>query len=523
VVHELLGNTKDALLDAKRVIEYAPQQWQGYYRLARLFLAIGKYQNAVKMVDCAIPRLPDTGDERKRELEGVRQQAVQRLDLARSYESRTTCHLARLPIELLTEVLDYLLAEDWTRVATFGLVCKHWRSVALTTPHFWNTLVLTPRNPVKKIRLWHERSNGRIKSLIIRPEAFESFPLEETLTDLRNALSGPIKMLDVPTPYFAFILEFVMPQLPDKLFGLEQLVIRAGLEGWHSSSHIDEFFDSARERRLQSLTFYDTPLPISMSYSPPCDTLRALSIYGFVAFRFADLNTMLRHSPLLERLILDLSPLAHVHLSDEMVTMQPLELPHLVHLELANIKGIVYNWLSAPNLRILRMDTLANFVSIAMPYITTDGECSLTEVQFRRCFWPLTASKFLLDACLHLEKLELNQLGNVDINDVVETLALPAEPGARPSLPSLKHLDFSNNAKLRTGPLIRLIKSRLPSPSTDGTGTSADPRASEVAPIQSLIVDGCDMIEADALPWFRRVVKVFSCVYMTKKQAKRTR
>jgi hypothetical protein len=138
-----------------------------------------------------------------------------------------------------------------------------------------------------------------------------------------------------------------------------------------------------------------------------------------------------------------------------------------------------------------------------------------------------------------LESLELLRLSGA--NAVLEALATPpspplmqnsladgsdaSNPQATQICPSLVHVNLSDCPDVRTGPLVRLVKSRLHIATAEaclGEGSGAEaPLSQPVAEIASLKVDGCQHIEADVLPWLRGKVKVFSCVYMTKMEAKR--
>jgi len=87
--------------------------------------------------------------------------------------------------------------------------------------------------------------------------------------------------------------------------------------------------------------------------------------------------------------------------------------------------------------------------------------------------------------------------------------------------PHLAHVNFSNCPDIQTGPLLRLVKSRL-TPLTTTTEAANEEDAQVIptlAQIESIVVDGCPQIEPNALPWLRANVRMVSCVYMTKKAA----
>ncbi|EIN12876.1 hypothetical protein PUNSTDRAFT_59999 [Punctularia strigosozonata HHB-11173 SS5] len=468
-VHEKLKNTKNALLDAKRVIELAPQRWQGYYRSARLFFAVGKYEHALKMIDCALARIDVTDTKRRQELELLGQNAANALENARRHTSRITCHLAKLPFELLVEIFSVLLEENPQRILVFASVCMHWRDVALNAPVLWGALVLTARNPSKKIQLWKERSRGRIFSVVVRDDAFP----------------------ETPKPCY------------DRLDG----------------------------QNLRSLEFCDVSIcpPPWTTRAITITALRTLTIRGLTLLRTPDLIQVLHRNPYMETLVVDLSSGstvdAYFHEEDGLLV----ELPNLAHLELANVHlGAIdiIRWLRLSKLQVLRLDAIRDIVDNFLSFLTTvHGTNSLTTLRLARCIWTAEALKALVAACPDMETLEVTAFAGEDINNVVESLAPAGTSEVRLSRwPLLKNLDFSGNPRLRTGPLIKLVKARLPLTSQNGSSTeNSTSRTCDITPIQSLNVNGCDRIEAESLPWFRSVVKAFSCVYMTRKQAKRVR
>lgn len=146
--------------------------------------------------------------------------------------------------------------------------------------------------------------------------------------------------------------------------------------------------------------------------------------------------------------------------------------------------------------------------------LTRHGSVHLTDVVLRRC--SVANSNHLisfLESLPLLKNLELSYTTNVAHNLLQ---ALAPEPSLDNSgtatadqntlmCPSLTHLNLTHCPEVKTGPLVRLVKSRLAQP--------------EMTRIVYLTVDGCDHVEADWVKWFREKVPNFSCVYLTKKAA----
>ncbi|KAJ3499987.1 hypothetical protein NMY22_g19414 [Coprinellus aureogranulatus] len=169
-VLEKLGRLKDALKDARKAVEVAPEQWQGYARSARLFLLAQKFDSAMKMADAALKKVKDEDAKRRIELFTLKNDiAVAQED----YVKRTTNHWTHLPVELFSEIAQRLVEEDPNQVFPLSQVCKDWRSIVWGNPHLWTTLVLGRTRPLTKARRWIKLSNGHIhtlKVLSVAPE-----------------------------------------------------------------------------------------------------------------------------------------------------------------------------------------------------------------------------------------------------------------------------------------------------------------------------------------------------------------
>jgi len=172
-VYEKLNCLNYALRDAKKSIDVAPTQWQGYFRSARLLAALGQTDAALEMCSQALLRL-DYGPKHeyhRRELS----------DLCQHLEAQPKCHISGVPVELLLAI--FKLSNNPVAVSH---VCRQWREVAHSHPTLWRSLVLTapPEKALRKVQEWHKRSRGRIVELSIRKSLAEAlFPSESSLGD----------------------------------------------------------------------------------------------------------------------------------------------------------------------------------------------------------------------------------------------------------------------------------------------------------------------------------------------------
>jgi len=180
-----------------------------------------------------------------------------------------------------------------------------------------------------------------------------------------------------------------------------------------------------------------------------------------------------------------------------------------------------------PCLRILRMTRVTAGAGLLLASLLDQGPIVLTELSIHSSV--ITSSMLIpfLKAASSLETFGLSHVHG-HVNTVVEALAtMPldstmtntttiTEPSSHETLicPSLRHITLSACSDLKTGALMRLVKSRLPLEVPVG-----DDSAPAMAQIETLAVDQCPDIEPEILPWLRSRVRSLSCVYATKKAA----
>ncbi|KAI9433321.1 hypothetical protein H4582DRAFT_2082480 [Lactarius indigo] len=146
--YEKLNCFNYALRDAKKIIDIAPRQWQGYFRSARLLAALGQFEAALPICSQALLHL-DHGpkyESHRREL----------TELRRRLEAQPPkCHVLGVPVELLLAIF-----KNSSNPVVISHVCRRWREKAL-----------------REIQEWDERSRGQIVELSIRESLAEAlFP-----------------------------------------------------------------------------------------------------------------------------------------------------------------------------------------------------------------------------------------------------------------------------------------------------------------------------------------------------------
>ena len=500
MVLEKLGKLKDALKDARKAIEVAPEQWQGYARAAKLFLQAQKFDSALKMADAALKKVKDDDSKRRQELFTLKNDiSVAQAD----YVKRTTNHWTHLPVELFAQISSILVEEDPNDVLPLSQVCKDWRAVVWGNPHLWTTLVLGRSRPLTKARRWIKLSNGHIHILKVQAAACEKAGWDgEGLEGLRW----------------------------DKLRVLKS-------DNWD----VRKFWKSKGSLApISSLVHYEFRNSSSSKMVAPYDATWALE---HVYLDNVTMPTSLLD--LSEKSILTLSlhgvqaPQAlRLRIPHTLVTFDvdmpgmwldelPSELPDLRHLKLrrANLWADDCLAVAMPQLETLEVDGSSGNISPALVHLRTKSSGHLTSLILKAIGLSSRDGEHLVALLRSNPLIATLQLPrNPGMVTVVEARALPSKPkptppeqapdssgSERPTVlcPMLTQLDLSYCNGMRTGPLVQLIRDRTALATTDN-----------VQKITSLILDGCDTLDVEWLPWFRENVEKFSCALWTKKSGK---
>ncbi|KAF9032950.1 hypothetical protein BJ165DRAFT_1357622 [Panaeolus papilionaceus] len=466
-----LGNNKSAIIDARKTIQIAPERWQGYARAARLFLAVDKIDASLSMINLALQRLKDDEEDRRASFIALRKQVEERQLILERRQKRLINHVSKLPVELLTEVFQLLTTEDPTAIVSLLHVCTHWRQIIKSSPSFWSTLTLGRRRPKEKAVQWIKYSKGRIRELKIKPGLSSSsgWP-SESLRGIRwDSLS------------------------------------KCELHQWNIASYLNSISQPGVITNLTSLFLDCDP------YEPNFDK----------AFIFTA-NPHLRHLrlhnvPLRSSLQLEFPKVTLLQVPPDVPS---LDLPNLTTLHLKCVRTHIFMSTTLPGLSILRLyDVVDNAIMTQLNIWSIEG-LKLTELTLNGT--PIGAGNLLriLSTSPELRKLEICRRDNL-INDVLTHLSTPLleAPGSTtatstPNIlcPLLTDVNFSHCKDVRTGPLVKFIKSRHPEYITSEGSTSS----AVIKPVQSLVVDGCDLVDPEWIEWMRTKVPRVSCIYMKK-------
>uniref|UniRef100_D8PXC1 Chromatin modification-related protein EAF3 n=1 Tax=Schizophyllum commune (strain H4-8 / FGSC 9210) TaxID=578458 RepID=D8PXC1_SCHCM len=536
--YEQLGDFKLGLLDAKKVIGLASEKWQGYARAARIFHRASRFDEAAKMADRAIARIPVGDTARRKEMVTLRHNA---LDQRR----RTQDHTARLPVEILDEIFRLLVDADHTALLPLLLVCVRWRRVAEGNPYLWTVLSLHNRKPVWKLRRWAACSRNRIRDVRLAPGL--GLNLEWAFGELSILDWTRVRALRIgswdPLP---FLEKIGQRQILGDLTELEIL---------ETDNTTDRGALLAETHSLRVLRLFNICIT-----QPLLDGLWSLRNLAHLELRCNNiaaqsLANICGNNPDLQTLVVEATSRAVETLTDinvhAMHALTRLELTGAFRADLIMMR------LRVPALE--RLSLMRGFANIDRGFMymcnqartSLLGHTALTHLTIHSYMVMQDSVVDLLRASPLLRGLELRGLENV-ANYVLEHLEVP-RPGRKTRsdvvlCPQLRRVAVPNCPDVKTGPVVRMVGSRLSAAGLSHTSPPAateliatDPKAlhkdaeakemverlqplestsdversanSEVAeatairPISELILDGCPEIEAEHLPWLKERVK----------------
>lgn len=464
----------------------------------------------------ALERLKETEIERRTSLLALQADIQRVCEMLDKQRKRFTNHLGKLPVEVFVEIARMLVDEDHSSLLSLIQVCKYWRKVIEVNPCLWRKLVLTKRRPKLKAKIWIERSEGKLKELVVQKGVLSS----------QNWPGDSLRGLQWNKLGFCRVQEW---ELLSYLHSIGQAEAICNWEGLEMSSpkipilHVEYFSTKSKSLALQHLSIDGAIVNVK-------SILTQVTRLKFCALRHCDAKTatwfdFFRANPLLESLELE-----GVNEHADVIQTDPLELVHLNSLEIvASVPVSIYT-IKMPELRILNLYKPYFNTKLFIQHLISCGVVHLTDLKLHSCaLHDTTTLLSLLRLTLQLRVLEVTNL-SAGIASIIEALAAhnsPGHLGAKASsnpnsvlCPNLTHVDFSGCPEVQTGPLIRLVKSRLtveyPSPEpSDGCHESAT--QVHIAKIESLTINSCPNVDGEWLPRLRAMVPRVNCVHMTRK------
>lgn len=452
--------------------------------------------------------------KRRGDLSNLKEMVLKERKQLEEKSRRNQNHFKKLPVEIFGDICWISVSQDSASLIVLLHICKYWRQAAWHNPRLWGTLTLSSRRPVDKAKLWIARSNGRIRELNARFGLLSDhtfLPSEH----LRGIQWEYLRVCRANNWDFHLFLQSL--NMTHILANLEEQEIT----GQHVyGSERREFFE---ESNLQRLTLVKTSLSWDV-LSLYAKNLRKLSAH-YVLTTESPIS-IFQNNPRLETLI--------IVKNDILASFPDVALSELKHLELHSEFGSAQLLsIPMPKLELLHISRCPQSLDLPLTKMTQSGPLHLTDVSLSYCkASPSTLIELLL-AAPALRSLELSRF--TALADVLEALASSGTPSPSnfsktalevPLCPLLINIKVTHCADVTTGPLMRLIKCRLPKvdeeKDTDddiSQASSSKVPVGSVARIQSMTVDGCPRVEAECIPWFRTHVQQFSCVYLTKSLA----
>lgn len=478
------------------------------------------------MIDLALERVKAEDSKRRAELEAQRSDAeaahAALAEKQRLRASRVFYHFGRLPVEIAHTIFTLVVAEDHARVVVLGQVCRDWRRVVVEMPSLWTHLSLSTVNPTVKAALWKARSKGKLKALCVHSGDAKIMWALQVLETLPPDHLRTLSLAEVNFGAFRRQLPLLSHQVICRLDTLEL----------HDPLLSLDLYWLFHPPTLQLRTLVVRGVPIRWGdLAERCEQLTTLSYHGcFNATYLHDLVWLLqRNSDLaVVELIGSENVMSRKYMpfgSVSLSTSSPdqVSLSALTKLSLGGpfLGSDIFCKLICTNLRSLHISRWIGTIDTALEHaLATASPTHLEELIIDRCSLsdPTTLVHFL-ESAKSLKFLHL--LGLTRAAPVFEALGEPRSNGFL--CPQLTHLNVTHSYDLRDGPLLRIVKARLPSesPLTDEAAqddtTHIFPRPTQLV---SLILDGCQSVSADILPWLRQKVPHVSCQFATKRQAK---
>lgn len=498
-----LGQTKEALKDAKKTIEVAPERWQGYARAAQLFLDLKKIDASVTMVKMALKKMTEKETNRRAFLLSLEAKALKAQADADRHRRRFSDHLGNLPVELFGEIARLVIKSNHAAVITLSQVSKHWRSVTHNSPYLWDVLMVNNRRPKQKAKLWIERSQGKLRELTIRASVMDTSDWPD------NSLKGlrweEIRVLKFDTWDLGKHLLSIQDS-GTALDLLEHLDITNA--NWETILPHDNCLHHLALRCTNITSHCFTKI------SSNSQKLKALTLENVKFTSGTTLLELLQSLPFIKTLVL--------HDSNSPVP-KDLALPHLTCLDIKRSTASSLSLSDLPELRILRLEGVQTARQLLDVVSKTSSH--ITELVLRSCAVPPTLVIGVLKNSPELERLELSNSEARVVAEFLATLRQPLDSSSITSsqslvqCPNLQYINFSRCGDIQTGPIVRMIKARLP-PAISEKDNDALAEIQSSTPhqrITTLVIDECMDVDSAWLPWIRTHVPNVSCVYMKKK------
>ncbi|KAJ3007513.1 hypothetical protein NUW54_g3522 [Trametes sanguinea] len=487
--YQKVGKLKDALRDAKTVIDLRPDRWQGYARSARLFLQGHKYDAASRMVELALERVPADQARGREGLISLKEDINLAREAVRKLAVQNAYHFGNLPVEIATRIFSMALEEEHTLVLTLAQVCRNWRLTVLDTPAFWGILVLGKHRPKQKVKLWRQRARDRFSALAIldsfsdhtlalqelqdvpldtlrvfRCEGYKLLPLLASIPNLSTSVLASLDTLVLQLPYTSSY-PICAPDTPEfkwRILRFARFIPENLLQIAKRSTH------------LTSITLNDCP----------------------VFSLWSEFLLLLHRNPALTSLELwHLNTPANPQLPEGEASLpEVITLPVLEVVTISNCRSLANSLLprlAAPSLKALHIASHSERLDACMTWIAQGPAATLTALSLERSPVQVSHLTTTLKAATSLQSLQITHLSGVAL-PVLELLATPigaakpfrqgddARSARRVHCPALRHLNLSHCPDVAASLLIAMVKLRLPETQAAAADSAELPRRQRI-------------------------------------------
>lgn len=417
-------------------------------------------------------------------------------------------HFENIPIEIFTEIVKMVLQlETHSSPLLISHVSRKWREVVHNNPSMWDSLVLAHRRPKAKAQFWMARTQGKLKGLTIRRHAATKAKMKSWEPILKQVKWESLHVLRVQRwPVVDYLSRIGKV---NALVSLEVLELDRD-NSFNSFRSIQSSLDSS----LRHLTILSQrPLLV---YTPlqarnlTTLTLTEVSVQGGHFYDLLSANPLLVH--------LSLENTCHNGIYKN-ITMH-----HLKSLRLSNYVHIPIDGLKMPALeafQVERFNTTMRMINFLRRFASGYSSVQLTVLIFSSCrdYFDFQDISPLLLASPNLKNLEVTGTPSPGVTSVIEFLSAPYHSGITQAdlassflvCPHLTYVNFSGCLGAQTGPIMRLVKSRLTVIDNYGNkfGWDGQRPAPQAEPILSMIIDFCPQIDPSWVLWLRyRVPRV---------------
>lgn len=461
---------------------------KGYMQAAKIFANMGNNSAGMYMIENALERLADSDVGHV----SIRSSLEAQRDALHEHRKRTTCHLAVLPVEILSLIFEYGapreepdFAEEVAArqggitdnmfVIRMGQVCRHWRQVATGHARLWQTLVFGSGKLKHKVKAWSTRAGGSIREFVLLPSFTETLVSGMALQDdavntlLRRELHAPPTIIRA---HFGFAKQGRIHHCRAWL----ELVFG---EGALRFSDVEFRFDTAGDQTVHRsfvpvLDWQAHLQRVSLAGGVVDWTRISASMVGLRSLCLANMRhiatmdtvlSVLGQNPLLRVLQLDWSggsfPLLPPSMDSTAVVM-----PQLEHLAISG-----QNWSATELLKHLRFPSLRTFVLGSVGELACNclrtlnlgpaDEGRLERLYIRRCQFTSPGIISALESkAAGIKVLEISRTSS-DLNAVVDALAGRGRGQTAPICANITQFNFKHADKLTGSPIKELVKSRL--------------------------------------------------------------